>query len=344
MNKKLIFIYLLIIITTFFSGCESIENIDPIYNSVNKRFAENQSYIFYLESSEILENQIMFCNKERESSEALIKNLFKNDFNFMDCLFVQGDNIYYGYFTQDYSKRGLYEEHDKFRLMVIDTKDFSEKLIYEANAKQVYKDFMGTEVTDNNAVFYKGITGFFLNNKYIYFITSNQIWEIERLSGKKNSIIKATVMRNVAYDGKNIYYINDLLQLIKYNTETKKSEAVSDIITEYFVLDTSKLYYINRRDNYNIYSYDFIKDTITKINNYPTSSFVCDNQYIFYLERQTSYPHRINIDGSNDTVVMEDNAYSLYLFHDYDKIHINLISDSYQKVIINKNTLQKKNQ
>ena len=338
---KLFLLFLLLTaLETAFLGCTKMKNTDIIYNSACKRFEENVNGIFYFNSDSTGGNKITFCDKRTGTSGVLIKNLFQDDIMISDGMFAEGDNIYYMYFTKDYSERGLYEGNDKFIILKVDTTDYNEKVIYEANANPGKKDFMGMPQKDKNTDFYMGITGFFLDEKYFYFIYNNQIWEMNRLTGKKMSIIEAAVMRNVAYDGKNIYYINDLLQLIKYNTESRKSEAISDIITEYFILDYSKLYYINRRDNYTIYSYDLADGSITKISNHPASSFICGDQYIFYIDRQTSYPHRINVNGGNDRIVLEKEAFSIYLFRDYDKIYINLVSDNNREVILNKNTLE----
>lgn len=343
LRKIGIITFLFLIPAIFLSGCFEKENTkdeDDIYNSVTGRNAENEDYIFYsIDDTE--EDSLSFCNKKTGVTEKLVKNLFKDDWTIGNTIFKKGNCIYYMLFTKDYSERGLYEAYDKFRIIKVNTVDFSDKIIYEANANSSKTQFLGLQKSeDSNATFFQEITAFFLDDRNFYFITPNQIWQMSRNTGKKKSIIDISASKNVAYDGVNIYYINDSLQIVKYNTETKKTETLSDIATEYFLLTDSKLYYTDRRDENKIYSFDLINNTVNKISNQSVSSYVCDKQYIFYLDEKTYYLHRIDMDGSNDKVVLEKAIISIYMFTDYGKIYIAVVSDNNQIMIINKDTLE----
>lgn len=59
-----------------------------------------------------------------------------------------------------------------------------------------------------------------MNDDYLYFV-GNDLRQVSRLTGNI-SVIDVPVNRNYAFDGENIYYINEKLILSKYNTKSKK--------------------------------------------------------------------------------------------------------------------------
>lgn len=337
---------IILIITSFFFigiGCSfwyiqeiSIKEVHYQFNSELNHYAESNNYIFYVDIQDT-EDPLKMCNIKNGKEESLVKDLYKQDYSISKAMFSEGDYVYYMMFSKDYSERGLYEAYDKFRIVRINTKNFTDTLIYEDNAKDIKKNFLGLQNIENdNSQFYMKISGFFLDKEMIYFITQDQIWRINRTTGKKDKIINVALMRSVAFDGLNIYYINDSLQLVKYNTSADKSAIESDIATEFFVLSDSKIYYINRRDNSGIYSYDLIQHKNRSLHSQAATFIAYDKKNIYYIDKDNSYLHQMSESGTKDSIVLEDPIFSFYVFPNYNKIFLSLISEHKNLIKVHK--------
>jgi|GEM_PF-3454436 hypothetical protein len=340
-NRTIIVIFLSVFLIGL--GCSfwyireiSTKEVHYQFNSELNHYAESNNYIFYADIQDV-KDPFSMLNIKNGKEQSLVKDLYKQDYSISNVLFSEGDYIYYMMFSQDYSERGLYEAYDKFRIVRLNTKDFTDTLVYEDNANGIKKKFLGLQnIEDDSARFYMSITGFFLDEKSIYFITQNQIWKVSRRTGKKDKIISVASMKSVAFDGTNIYYINDSLQIVKYNVSASKSAIVSDIATEFFVISDSKIYYINRRDNSCIYSYDLIRHKNQSLHSRAATFIAYDKKTIYYIDKDNSYLHQMSESGTQDSVVLKDAIIDFYVFPNYDEIFLSLISKQNQLIKVHK--------
>lgn len=321
-RQKILFTILSIIIFT--GGCNSKinqESNNVIYNSNQMQCAENEEYIFYI-NDRLMKNSFLIEDKKKGETDTLIKSPFKESYELKQMIYARGKSVYYIYTIRDYSERGLYYAYNKFRIVEIDTTDFTEKTVFEVSANSG-EEFLGLHKENFSDIeFYNSITGFFADDEFFYFATSEGIWSVNRISGVKNKIIENKMMRSFAYDGTNIYYINDYLQIIKYNTNTKEIEEYSDIVTEYFMLINNKLIYSNLRDQHKLYSYDLISRKIEKVHDKKIVQFVCNNDYVFYIDEHSGHLCRMDINGEDNKVVSDEAVNGIYIFPNYDKVFI----------------------
>lgn len=326
----------ILILLYFYIKNETQSNSSILINSNTMETAENEEYIFYIDKTSS-ESSLLYKNKKTGDIGNIVKNPHNENYDINNMFFVKGKFIYYTYQIRDYSERGLYDTHGKFRMVEVDTTNFNEKIIFEVNAN-IGDNLFGIKNSNHDRFdFYSFITGFFLDETYLYFTTSENIWSIHRISGERNRIIENKMLRDYAYDGINIFYINDYMQIIKYNTKTNESEELSDILTDYFMLTLNKLFFLNRRDNNKVYSYDLVHGKIDKLNDREVLWFACNDEYIFYKEKYSDYLYRMDVNGQSNMVIYNDNISSIYLFRNYDNLF--LFTQDNNLITVNKNSL-----
>ena len=317
-NFRIKMFVMLIGVIMFTSSCykkNEEENLDVLFNSNQMKCAENDDYIFFIYNF-LSETLFSFENKITNDTGEFIKNPFKENFELKQMIFLKGEKLYYMYFTRDYSERGLYYAYDKFRIVELDTNDFDEKIVLEIKMNRV-DNFLGLQEENNDELdFYISVTSFFLDDDYFYFANSEGIWSVNRRSRKRNKIIESKVMRDYAYDGTNIFFINDFLQIVIYNTKSKEKEVLQDIVTENFVLTDMKLFFLNRRDKSKIYSYDLKNKNIEKVSDKEISFFVCNNRYIYYRNIYSNNLNRMDVNGEKDIVIYDKGINNAYLFNE----------------------------
>lgn len=85
--------------------------------------------------------------------------------------------------------------------------------------------FLGLHSADtSDSSFYYEIDSFFLDKKNVYFIESDKIRRVNRLTGKANVIIHATLLTSVAFDGQYFFILmknTKLLSMIRRRIRTQ---------------------------------------------------------------------------------------------------------------------------
>jgi hypothetical protein len=287
------------------SGCDTTNKTDQehdIFNSISRQTFENDSYRFYMEITDEGENQPIFEDKETGD----IKDLVRSPFSSLTSVepYIYGNDSFVYYMKMDYDKSGFYKETNRLSLIEVDTTTFGERIIYEMNANMSKDTFLGLHTTDD--IDFLGIISVFLDKGHIYLVDDHEIKRVNRLTGKTDTIIQSSVSSNIAYDGRYIYYPNEAYRIIKYDTQTEKEITIPDIITTQFFLTDSELFYVNRQDNYSIYAMNLSNSNIRKIINKPVWSFTCDDDYIYYESKIDNKSYRIDKDGQNDVLQMNE--------------------------------------
>lgn len=287
-------------------GCDSSNKADKehdIFNSISRQTFENDSYRFYIDETDIKNIRPVFEDKETGET----KNMMRSPFSSLTSVepYIYGNGLFVYYMKMDYDKSGFYKETNRLSLIEVDTTTFDEKVIYEKNANMAKDTFLGLHTT--NDIDFLGITSFFVDKKYIYLVVDDsQIRRINRVTGKTDTIIQTAVSNNIAYDGRYIYYPNEAYQIIKYDTQTAKESNIPNIISGQFFLTKNELYYINRQDNYRIYALNLTDFQIRKVMNKPVWSITCDDDYIYYDSKIDNKFYRIDKDGQNDKLLMNE--------------------------------------
>lgn len=292
------------------AGCTSNQNIKnyDVYNYSSRQSFENEQYRFYVDDTNLEDIRLVF--EDKKTGE--IKNLIRNPMQSLTKVetFIYGNGPYIYYMKQDFEKfRGFayrFLEKGKISIVEVDTTTFDERIIFEKNINSYDDSFLGLNSVDSvDPSFYSGIDAFFLDEKSIYFISQDEIRQVNRLTGKSNVIIQSPLLRSVAFDGQYIYYINGKYQVVKYDTETDSETVFPDIITTYFVLTDTELYFLNRKDQYKIYVMNLNDSSLKELTDKSVLTFTLDDQYIFYENKTDSKRYRIDRDGQNNVLVQE---------------------------------------
>lgn len=295
---------ILIISVTSLVGCTTNKNLlnDDIYNYSTRQSFENEDYRFYVD--EMDGPQVLFEDKKTGEISNLIRDPMPALSRVENNIFGSGSLVYY--MKYDFEKsRGL-ETLDKFSVIEVDTTTFDERIIFEKNINTERDSFLGlNQVDDADALSFFAVGSFFLDKQSIYFIDSDQIRRVNRLTGKSNVIISAPLLTSVAFDGQNIYYLTEQYEVAKYDTELDEETIIPDIITTYFILTDTELLFLNRKDEKKIYAMDLKDFTIQKITDKSVLFFTADDQYIFYEDEASLEKYRIGRDGKNDTLISE---------------------------------------
>lgn len=74
-------------------------------------------------------------------------------------------------------------------------------------------------------------------------------------------IIQGTISTAIAFDGRNIYYLNNRSELIRYDS-VSVTETSLEIIAYDFLLDKEQIYYIDRTDGNRVYACNLKENTV----------------------------------------------------------------------------------
>lgn len=288
--KQLSFMLILCIGASSLSGCISDKNAGDkaIYNITTRHSFENEDYRFYVDET----NVIVFEDKETGHISNLIRNPMQSLLKVEDSIYGNDSLVYY--MKYDYDKSKFREIPDRFSVIEVDTGTFDERIVFERNVNTEKDSFLQLGQGDNaDMMFLNSISAFFLDDTSIYFIGENEIRKVNKSTGKMRSLTTYSVLRSVAYDGRNIYYLNEKQQVIKYDTTTDTERVLSDIITDYFVLTDTELLFSNRKDKHRIYGLRLEDSTMRKITDDSALNFDCDGQYIYYENEADFKKHQV---------------------------------------------------
>lgn len=290
-NLKIGRMIIFISVSVFFlSACSGKIQEKCLFNSSQRMSYETDDYRCYVDESDMENIRLVIENKITGEKNNLIRNPIKTLIREEQLIFGKGRYVYYMIYNVDKSQfRG--ENVDKVRVYELNLDTFKEKVIFEKNIGRSKDYFLGLNPSENlEWQFLNGTSAFFMNDDYLYFV-GNDLRQVSRLTGNI-SVIDVPVNRNYAFDGENIYYINEKLILSKYNTKSKKYMEIPDIVTSYFILTDTEILYVNRADNHKIYVCNLKNHKITKLTDTSVQSFTCDQDYIYYLSNKDGEQHK----------------------------------------------------
>lgn len=307
LNSSSILLLLSIVIISLV-GCSTKQNGGEydIYNESSRQSFENEKYRFYVDETDLENIRLMFEDKQTGERRSLDRNPIQSTTMGEPTIYGNGTFVYY--IKREFDKlRGFSYRNEvsgRFLIIEVDTDTFDERIIFEKNFSTYEDHFLGLHSADTtDASFDYLIDSFFLDEQNVYFIDSDKIRRVNRVTGKSNVIISAPLSTSVAFDGQNIYYINEKFQVVTYDTATDSETVLPDIITTQFILTDTELLFLNRQDQYKIYAMNLDHSTIRKITDKSVLVFTCDDQYIFYEGRDDLKKYRIDRDGANDTLI-----------------------------------------
>ncbi len=197
---------------------------------------ETDDYRIEAKEDENLELHLTAEDKHTGRQFPLVRDVFEDSYEVMPCIYGNGNYVYYIKMTVDKSETILYSMYEHLLVQEVNLKDFSERTILKLRMNE--KNLLGAIFQTKSAdwSYYLALLGFFLDKDYVYFISSGDISRVSYLTGKREVLIEAPLLSSVAYDGQNIYYLNERFRLVKFSLSEQESQVMSDKIMQQFTL------------------------------------------------------------------------------------------------------------
>ncbi len=264
------------------SGSNSVGNYEVVFDE------EAQKYLLYNKSSD----EVLDLNRSAFAQNTNTGKILS--------IFCNGQYIYYLQLrTESYIDRvGIYDSTTQIVSIVeLNTETFEQQVIFEQIASPGRSVFGVEYQTDDKWTFLLENIGFFLNNRSIFFCTNSNIRKVDRKTNKV-SMIDIPTDKNIAFDGRNIFYIDGLSMLIKYDTHTAVHTSYQDVIPYNFFLTDQKIYFINRKDDNKVYVCDLEGSNIIKIIDVPTIYIACNSDTIYFTSKKDGLQYCMDIGNS----------------------------------------------
>ncbi len=229
----------------FLSGCGktgALEAMQVIYNSTS-----SDSYWandFFVKAVEQGENAGIWMKKNNEEMINMVRTPFRSDRIHANCIYGNDGIVYYiSSRSEDDSNIRLSRREGKMKVCVLGI---------SADSMEEFCKFEVSYQKNSEWSFLNFVTGFFMNNKNIWFVTDDAVWQIDLLTHKKE-VLNIPLNGNISYDGRRIYFIDDEMRLSEYDTETGRIDKVGNIAAGAYVLTPNGIYFSNLRDQNHLY-------------------------------------------------------------------------------------------
>lgn len=240
-RQKLIkLLSVMVLIITFLPGCSNEKESKDIYTYNYNGYQNTGNTEKYSIKFKIDDGTITATDKKNRKSFLINRNPFKSKSQISGVL-IRDNYCYYLEFEN--GKKGI-------RIYEINTKSFSEKLIYNG-IDENSEDFYGIMTKSSNNVYLTNtlINCFFLNDKYIYYKRNTYLIRIDRQTGQESII--AMGLDNAlscSYHNGDIYFLDNQYSINVYKEKDQKTEKLN-LYSERFELKDNKLVYEDLLDN-----------------------------------------------------------------------------------------------
>lgn len=315
---------LIIVLSLMMCGCETRSESIQMFRLNGSEWTDSSKYVFSYSGSGTI------INKSTGESSDFIRNPFydiKTDSDKTPItapIYAVDDKAYY-----------LYDNGVSIIIRERNLADMSDRIIYQSIGDE--RDYflgLGHSYADTHSY---TIYGFFLNDKFIYFVTDRGITQINRLTSCSAEIIPETRIENVIFDGKDIYYISSDYSLVKYFTDSGITEQVlSDKISDCIIVGNT-IYYSNIQDSNKLYMCGIDGNNKVKIADYPIKAMTTDGEHIYYIvsEELCGNIYRTAVDGTDTEIFFDGNAYFVYTFGGYDEVIVYIHDESGMMITLN---------
>ncbi|WP_342480373.1 DUF5050 domain-containing protein [Paenibacillus sp. FSL L8-0340] len=277
------------------AGCSSRDNTETrvIFNYSSKQSYENEHYRFFIDETDLKNIRIVFEDKQTGEKHNFIRNPMPSLTRVENALFGKGTHVYYIKYDSD--KAGFRENVNRLSMIEVDTTTFRERVVFEKKLSMNKSPLLGLAKANAQDVnFFMSMSAFFLDEHSLYFIGQDEIRRVNRLTGDMQVVLRAPVMRSIAFDGRTIYYVDGKSQVVQHDTKTDSETVVPDLITQAFVLTDTELLFLNRKDQQKLYALDLRDSDLHKLTDMPVLSFYCEGQSIFYVNKEDQKQYRLD--------------------------------------------------
>lgn len=266
------------------SGCSAEKSEMIIYNLAESAYFAQDENSYYVSDME----NIMCYSKDSEEAFELIHSAFYDN-DTVNSLFKYNNSLLY---------------MQNFVVNEISLSDYSLKQFYSENSTDT-EGFLGIDLVPKNDYGKTGgmILGFFVVDKSIYYVMNNRV-----LKDGACIIDEPIYKQMLCCDGRNIFYINSLLQLKRYDIKTRGISRLSGEFVRTLYFDGTRILFSDRNSIYELSPDDFATKKLSDI----TAVQLCSSgSEIFYSKDNVIY--RL---GSDEPIY--DEAFSQFAIMDND--------------------------
>lgn len=244
------------------SGCSAEKSERIIYNLAESAYFAQDENSYYVSD---MENIVSYSKDSGEGFD-LIHSAFDNS-DTVNSLFKYNNSLLY---------------MQNFVVNEISLSDYSLKQFYSENSTDT-EGFLGIDLVPKNDYGKTGgmILGFFVVDKSIYYVMNNRV-----LKDGACIIDEPIYKQMLCCDGRNIFYINSLLQLKRYDIKTGEISRLSGEFVRTLYFDGTRILFSDRNGIYELSSDDFITNKLSDI----SAVQLCSNgSEIFYSKDNAIY-------------------------------------------------------
>lgn len=327
-NRAEVFLWVLFCVPCL-AGCsgktDAAETPEVLYNLDNRFYYESRDCLVYLDYHPQEGAYIAVREKESGDSYPLVRDVFHGNKDIFSPFYGEGNCIYY--MERSYDNKGRYfsKLYDTFSVVCVDLDTFESRTVFQDNANQEKASVLGLGKLGKGAVFYSEIVGFVVREDRIYFISSDQVSEVNILSGSRK-VLFSYHSGNVAFDGNSFFFLDNISRLCRYSLKEGRAETVYGIAAGKFLLDRDRILYTDRERNGALTAYYFgaqerEEEPFRKVL-VPEEplSFYSDGNNVFYVPKRESVIYELeNGAGSPKEIGMQISAI-IYPFLSYESI------------------------
>lgn len=275
----------------FLSGCvrtDALKEIQVIYNSTSSDSYQDDD--FFVKAAGQEENKGIWMHKNNGEMVNMIRSPFQSDRTPINCIYGRGGIVYY------ISLRS--EDDSNIRLS---RREGKKTVCVRGISADSMEDFCKFEISyqkNSEWDFLNAVTGFFLNDENIWFVTDNAVWQVALLTHKKE-VLDIPLNGNISYDGRKIYFIDDAMRLSCYDTETGTIDKVNDIAAGVYVLASDGIYFSNLRDQNHLYFYYRDRREVRMIAEKNITAVKIENGVLQYYVSGENSVHTMNLAESD---------------------------------------------
>lgn len=277
-KRKLLAVVLPIIL--LLGGCGQNSSNEPFDTYYNLKwanvFVQNDKSCYYFNN----ERKVVVADKEDNSLYAVIREPFGDEL-WADNFCIVGEKMY---LFQYVSVRS-------FSIYELDLSTYYLEEICRQRGEPDYS-FLGLRF-DSSVIFDKTVLYSFTNGERLFLVTSDsEVYECGmNLHGSECIISDGIYGNNLIYNGNEIYYINNKLELVRYDTNAKSMMILPMNFVRAFDVDNEKIIYSS---NNGIYIYDIINKTEEKISELTSDNILIDGSNVVFSSENMLYLYDID--------------------------------------------------
>lgn len=287
---------LLPMVVFFFAGCAAsdIRQPRPIFNMAQGDTFENDAYRFFFEESGTQGPVLMLEDKAAGEVRELARSPMRALGTLLESLCGTSDFVYY--MKIDFDEARFFAGFDYFSIVELNTRDFSERIVFEKCLNENRDTFLGIGQIEGRAVEpFLFPQAFFLDDKHFYLVGDGKVNQIDRNTGKAEVVLEVPVLKSLAFDGEGIYYINAKSELMRYDVHTGEESKFNDIVAGAFLLTDDELIFMNRLDQSRIYVMDRKNGGLEKLTDEPALQFSLNGETVVYTSSIDLLEHQVKI-------------------------------------------------